>query len=487
VNFFVGRLLSLIAFFAIAFQPCVSCASVENSPLDCRRQQSAAQPQKNVGGELLSRLRSTPLNAIGTALFFAAIAHTFMAASIAKMANGIAEQSELGGRRMRSLPIKLLRVLGEIELPFALWAVPAMAAIAIIGGPKSLGNYLRSDISLAEPIFIFAIMAMAATRPILMVAETILGAVAKLGGGSPTAWWFSIVLIAPPLGSLITEPAAMAIAAILLSRKIYAAQVSEKLRYGTLGLLFTNISVGGALTHFAAPPIVMVAHRWNWSLSYVFMNFGVRAIGGILLATAMCGFFLRKDLASLSRCECKGTEAGGCSVLLILCHVALMAWTVCNLHCPVKVTGGFCAFLAVVRLSRRQQSKLRLKEAALVGLFLAGLVVHGGLQTWWIGPLLDGLCPIALFAVAMAISSCNDNAAVTYLTSMVPSFQNCCALQNAVVSGAICGGGLTVIANAPNPAGHAMLKRHFPGGVSSLRLLLAAAIPTSAMVLCFLA
>jgi hypothetical protein len=55
-----------------------------------------------------------------------------------------------------------------------------------------------------------------------------------------------------------------------------------------------------------------------------------------------------------------------------------------------------------------------------------------------------------------------------------------------VVAGAVTGGGLTVIANAPNPAGQSILSSYFQDGVAPLRLFLAALIPTVIMALCFL-
>ena len=70
----------------------------------------------------------------------------------------------------------------------------------------------------------------------------------------------------------------------------------------------------------------------------------------------------------------------------------------------------------------------------------------------------------------------NDNALFTYLATLVPDLNE--SFKIAVVEGAVTGGGLTVIANAPNPAGQALLGRFFEGPINPLRLLLAAIIPT---------
>jgi len=125
-----------------------------------------------------------------------------------------------------------------------------------------------------------------------------------------------------------------------------------------------------------------------------------------------------------------------------------------------------------------------LRPALLVGFFLAGLVVHGGLQAWWIAPVLGSLSQNALFFGAAVLTAFNDNAAITYLASLVPNLTD--AMKYAVMAGAVTGGGLTVIANAPNPAGQAILAKYFPDGVSPAWLFLGAFIPTVIATLFFL-
>ncbi|MDR2664209.1 MAG: putative Na+/H+ antiporter [Puniceicoccales bacterium] len=435
-------------------------------------------------------------NVVPTLFFFAAIGHTFCAGAIARRARRIVQRRDRTAHifRMRRFFLgfcgRLCHLLGEVELPFILWAIPSLSAVAGMGGAGALRRYLFEEISFAEPVFIVVIMAMAATRPVLSLAKKIIGALAGLGHGTVAAWWFAILLAAPPLGSFLTEPAAVTIAALLLGEKFYGRRPSAKLAYGTLGLLFTNISVGGALTNFAAPPILMVAHRWHWTTSHVFFCLGLRALCGIILATCAYGLFFRKELAALgsnSPAHSARDADVPCPIWLSISHVVLMAWTIGSIHSPIAMAGGLVAFLALVRLTFRHQSKLRWKESFFVGVFLAGLALHGGLQGWWIEPLLSDLGPFALFGMAAFLSSFNDNAAVTYLTALVPSVGANGMLQRAVLAGAISSGGLTVIANAPNPAGQSLLQKFFPGGISPLKLLLAAALPTSIVSLCFLA
>ena len=123
--------------------------------------------------------------------------------------------------------------------------------------------------------------------------------IANLLGGTLTAWWFTILTLGPVLGSLITEPAAMTISALMLAHKLYDLQPSEKFKYATIGLLFVNISVGGTLTHFAAPPVLMVAGPWGWGIGHMAANFGWKALLGIIISNAVYFFIFRKEFQIL--------------------------------------------------------------------------------------------------------------------------------------------------------------------------------------------
>jgi len=144
----------------------------------------------------------------------------------------------------------------------------------------------------------------------------------------------------------------------------------------------------------------------------------------------------------------------------------------------------FYALKPSPRFAYATLGRLDLKAPLLVGFFLAGLVVHGELQGWWIEPVLKRLDEFSLFLGATVLTALNDNAAITYLATLVPGFTD--ASKYAVVAGAVTGGGLTVIANAPNPAGQTILQRFLPEGVSPLRLLCGALAPTLILSLCFL-
>jgi hypothetical protein len=447
---------------------------------------------QSLAAELVARVQLEPFNALATGVFLIAILHTFGAGQFAALAHRVqhrhdAQARATGGRASPSVRAELLQVLGEVEVVFGLWAVVLLAIMTIYAGWSSATHYFNDNVNYTEPLFVVVIMTLASTRPVIGFAESALRRVAATGGATPRAWWIAILTIGPILGSFITEPAAMTISALLLARQFYDLQPSMRLRYATLGVLFVNVSIGGTLTQFAAPPVLMVARPWGWDMPFMLLNFGWRACAAIGLSTLLYFVLFRRELASLAArspiadIELPEDEATGSALLpvppwIVASHLAFMAWTVFNAHYPALFLGGFLFFLGFVRATAPYQSRIELKTPLLVGFFLAGLVIHGGLQGWWIAPVLSTLPESPLFLGATALTAVNDNALITYLATLVPNLDD--ALKLAVVQGAVVGGGLTVIANAPNPAGQALLGRFFEGAVSPLRLLAAAIVPT---------
>jgi hypothetical protein len=151
---------------------------------------------------------------------------------------------------------------------------------------------------------------------------------------------------------------------------------------------------------------------------------------------------------------------------------------------PALFVPGLLFYLAFAQVTSPYQNNIELRSPLLVGFFLGGLLIHGGVQAWWIEPVLGSLAEVPLMLAATIMTSFNDNAAITYLATLIPGITD--GMKYAVVSGAVAGGGLTVIANAPNPAGQALLKGFFENGVSPAKLLLAAMGPTAIVWLIFL-
>ena len=461
---------------------------------------TASYADANVEGlwEVLShRVRQEPLNLWVTLLFLAAITHTFFTHKFHAWARRLQERvpasdSACAVAHHQLILPRILHFLGEVEAVFGIWCLPLFVLLLAAKGVHTTVDYLDSRVSYIEPVFVVVIMAIASTRPILDLAERGLETLARLGGGGPGAWWCSILTVGPLLGSLITEPAAMTISALLLVRHFYSRKPAPGIAYATLGLLFVNISVGGVLTHFAAPPVLMVAGPWGWGTPFMLRHFGWVALIGILIANVCYYLVFRGQFAALANAPATeataqaGTVATSVPVPIwvTLIHVAFMAWMVLCAHHPPLMVGGFLFFLAFFEVTQDYQSELQLRMPILVGFFLAGLVIHGGLQQWWIAPVLGRLSEVPLFFGAIALTAFNDNAAITYLSTLVPALSD--AMKHMVVAGAVTGGGLTVIANAPNPAGQAILGKSFEDGISPLGLLLGALPATAIMAACLL-
>ncbi len=555
-------------------------------------------PSQGLGSIILSRIRQEPFNLVATAIFMMAICHTFLTSRFMAISRRWSRQHQAriakGGTERYSVHIgaEIFHFLGEIEVVFGLWAAVLTWAIFFFYDWNTLHFYITRRVNFTEPMFVVVIMTLAATRPILKLAESALARVAHLMGGSLKAWWLTLLTLGPMLGSLITEPAAMTICALLLARKFYALEPSRNFKYATIGLLFVNVSVGGTLSHFAAPPVLMVAGPWQWDMTYMITHFGWKAALAIVLSNALYFFIFRRELAELEKdftltqikddiqrtyiqrsefegeFERTGVELGEelgfrwavesryaalkraiekrlwtkykedirtrqidlklaraafdmrfeeikrqnlrrtfpgllpeeqrpryrdpewdnrddpVPAWVVAMHVVFMGWTIVNAHDPAIFVPGVLFFLGFSQVTAPYQNRIDLKPPLLVGFFLGGLVIHGGVQGWWIAPVLGALTDIPLMLIATVLTAFNDNAAITYLSTLVPDLT--AGLKYAVVAGAVAGGGLTIIANAPNPAGQSILKKYFRHGISPIMLLAAALVPTIIVLICFI-
>lgn len=440
------------------------------------------------------RAAQDPFNVAATIIFVLAVIHTFVASLFRQISHKLEKQHlEEHGEDTESVSFwaVVFHFFGEVEAVFGLWVFALGAAAWWFHGWTDFKNYLGVDVDFTEPVFVIIVMAIAASKPVVAFSEQCIGKVAALGKQTPAAWWLSILTIGPLLGSFITEPAAMTLSALLLSKRFYSLAPGKALAYGTMGLLFVNVSVGGTLTHFAAPPILMVASTWKWTTAIVFLNIGWKMIVAILLSNAAYFAFFRRELREMNDAAAtikreSSTDEAAIPLNVTLTHLAFLAWTVFNSHYPPLFIGAFLFFLAYVQATRQHQAPISLHSPLLVGFFLAALVIHGRCQSWWIEPLLTSanLPEWALLLGSAVLTTFNDNAAITYLAAQAPGLGD--FAKYAVVAGAVAAGGVTVIANAPNPAGQSILGKHFAGQVSPGKLALAALVPTLICILLLL-
>ncbi len=411
----------------------------------------------------------TTLEILGASLFALAVVHTFSTKFFERLAH--AQPSHAG----------FWHLLGEVEVVFGFWAMVLVLFIFGMQGKEQAVAYLETC-NFTEPMFVFAIMVIAGTRPVLQFAGDAVRWIARcLPMPRGMAMYLTMMSVVPLLGSFITEPAAMTLAAIMLRDTLLRQPVSNRLKYATLGVLFVNISIGGTLTSFAAPPVLMVAAKWNWDMTFMLTTFGWKAALAVVVNAAGVMLLFRRELGHV------GDVPAAQAVVpfsVVLVHLLFLMAVVVFSHHPVVFMGLFLFFMGFTAAYQRFQTPLILREALLVAFFLAGLVVLGRLQAWWLQPLLSGMDANAIYFGATALTAITDNAALTYLGSLLDS--PTLDFKVALVAGAVTGGGLTIIANAPNPAGAAILKDKFEDGViSPLGLFLAAAPATVVAMVAF--
>lgn len=433
--------------------------------LDCLKHPSVLQ---------LEMLNFTPFHLVAFIIFVLAVAHTLVTYRFQILAEKL--ERKLG---KRTFPIHMIYFLSQVEVVFIFWAIPLFAAICFYYDWRTALEYVNTR-DYTEPLFVAVILSLTATRPIVQIAETAMKKCANLLGGSLSSWWFVVLTIGPLLGSFITEAGAMTLCALLLGRQFYIRQPSPKLAYATIALLFVNISVGGVLTDFASPAVLILAHSWKWTSYDIFASFGCKAALGIVLSNLLYWFFFKKEISKMNEKFIASsktmTEDAKIPKWIILIHIAFIIWTVAISHYPAVFIASFLFFIGFHQVTRDHQYPIQFRHPMLIGLFLAGLVIHGGLQGWWVVDLLYGRSPISVMGITVGLAAFNDNTMISYLASLIPEWGK--IFEYAIFTGVIAGGGLTVIANAPNPAGYTILKAHFKDGINPLKLFVAALIPT---------
>jgi hypothetical protein len=419
----------------------------------------------------MEQLQDPALRYLSAALFAAALLHTFSTKQFERLAHRFPRHAGL------------FHLLGEVEVVFGFWAIVLVLSLALFGRPSLALGYAESR-DYTEPLFVFVVMVIAASRPVLAAVMKLTQVLGRYLPGRPALGraWLGLALI-PLVGSLITEPAAMTVAALMLAPQIFRSDLPEPPKYFALGVLFVNVSIGGTLTSFAAPPVLMVAGTWGWDSAFMLATFGWKAALAVLLNATLAVLVLRRHLVDEPPRASAPVAAVPLPVIAI--HLAFLAAVVLLAHHPVAFLGLFLLFLGFTQAYERHQDALIVKEALLVAFFLAGLVVLGGLQQWWLQPIVSSLSPGALFFGATGLTAITDNAALTYLGSLIEGMSD--EAKYSLVAGAVAGGGLTVIANAPNPAGVALLRRGFADeSIGAVGLLLGALLPTGIAAAAFL-
>ena len=403
-----------------------------------------------------------------TTLLGVAVLHTFCVPVFARLAHRNGPHSGFW------------HALSEVEAVFGVWSFVLLIFISVVSSVSAATAYMDSR-NFTEPLFVFAIMVVAASRPITELMGLLVRAIARLlPVRRPLAIYFVVLAVVPLAGSLVTEPAAMTLAALLLRDGYFRRPGHMRFKYMTLAVLLVNVSIGGVLSAYAAPPVLLVAHTFGWDSLFMLTHFGWRAACAVVINALLLTVYYRKELLESDVQTHQGVTRRSSNAVptpTIAIHVFFLVGIVVFSHHPSIFLGLLMLFIGFTEAYPKHQSRLMIKEGLLVGFFLAGLVILGGLQKWWLQDLLGGMEPLPLFWVAVGLTAVTDNAALTYLGSLVDGTSD--AWRYMLVAGAVTGGGLTVIANAPNPAGFAILKGGFPDEtIPAIPVLLAALLPT---------
>src|SRR3989304_3855571 len=142
----------------------------------------------------------TPVEPLASVLFGLAVLHTFCVKRFARWAR----ESPPGSVREH-----LLHFLAETEVVFGLWAAALFLGIAALNRSVSEAVHYIDGLNFTEPKFVFVIMVVAATRPVVKLAEALISRVARtLPLREGLSFYLAALILGPLLGSFITEPAA---------------------------------------------------------------------------------------------------------------------------------------------------------------------------------------------------------------------------------------------------------------------------------------
>ncbi|MGY3802807.1 putative Na+/H+ antiporter [Pigmentibacter ruber] len=423
-------------------------------------------------------LQNKTITYTATFIFTAAVIHTFCTSKI----NALSHKFKKG-----SMPEKLLHFLGEVEVVFGFWAFIFIAFLSIVLGMSSTISFLN-QLDFKETVFVFTIMCMSATKPVMNLADRGITYLSIFFGkiffiNQKIAFFCCILIFGSLSGSFITEPVAMTVCAMLLYEHFFSKSDNLKFKYSMLGLLFVNISIGGTLTHFAAPPVLIVASTWKWDAAFMFTNFGWKSMFAVVISTIVTAFIYRNEIKALDKKQVQLEEKEKSPYWIILVNIFFLVLCIIYHKYISFLVPLFLLYIGWYEVTKEYQEPLKIRESLLVGFFLGGLVTLGALQQWWLVPIVNMLEPVSMFIGATALTAVTDNAALTYLGTLVPNLSD--AMKFSLVAGAVAGGGLTVIANAPNPIGYGILNKTLgEDGISPLKLFLGSLPYTIFAILC---
>ena len=235
-------------------------------------------------------------------------------------------------------------LLGEVEVVFGFWAMVLVFVIAALQGTaaprlRRLAQLHRADVRVRDH-------GDGRQPAVLHVARRWCAHRAAAAAAAADRHVLPALSLVPLLGSLITEPAAMTLAALMLREQIFRRRYPTP-KYATLGVLFVNISIGGMLTPFAAPPVLMVAETGAGTSAHV-THFGWKAALAVLVNAAGVTFVFRRESGAPPPRR-RDRDRPPCSRWWSAIHLLLLAGVVAFAHHPPVFLGLLLFFLGFTK------------------------------------------------------------------------------------------------------------------------------------------
>lgn len=404
---------------------------------------------------------STTLQIGATSLFVLSIIHMFLAPWFTRLYRFFQHKKIVFPERWKKYLwlSEFFRLIGRIELVFILWSIPLFFLFIYTEGYRITMAYFNTR-NYTFALFIMIMWILLGSKPISYLAEHTFAKIASIGRQSPKSWWLTVMFVAPLSTSFLKETGAIIIATTLLAKYFYDLSPSSKFAYATMGLLFSNISVGGLLTASSSRSLSMVYPVLRWSHSEVIINFGWKALLAICISTLTYYYIFRKEFKNFPNKVAYIVKSNRKIPVWMICSHILFLYTLIHFRSiPILMGGVLILFLFFHRLTIFYQRKIDLLKIGFLGLFFLGMSFLGGLQEWWILSLIKKMSDFGYMLTSYMLSIFLDNVLVNLMMHDVPMVTDCYLYL--IISGCVAAGGLTLISNTPNIVGYSALRPFF--------------------------
>ncbi|AAP05554.1 putative Na+/H+ antiporter [Chlamydia caviae] len=411
---------------------------------------------------------SSSLKTGAALLFFFSILHTFLTPWLFGRCQLYQHKKMVFPERWKKYLwlSEFYRLISRVELVFVLWAAPLFLWFLYSEGYRVTMSYFNSR-NYVFSLFIVIMLILLESRPIVYFSECIFSNIAKIGRQSPRCWWWTLMIAAPLSGALLKETGAMIIAATLLVRNFYKFSPSPRFAYATMGLLFSNISIGGLTSALSSRALFIILPSVKWNNSFILKYFCWKSIIAILLSTTIYYLIFRKEFNNFPKVVINPSMMNErVPKWIIFVHIILVGSVILARSVPLLMAAIFLFYLGFQKFTIFYQHSINISKVCFVGLFYAGLVIFGELQEWWVLELMHRMSDFGYIITSYTLSIFLDNALVNYLVHNLPVATDC--FLYLVIAGCMSAGGLTIVSNMPNIVGYLILRPSFPSSSLSL-------------------